>query len=491
MGPPGGRYYELSPTDRALALFDRRCRMSFHIVLELDGRLDAGPLAAAWSAVVDRHPILTAVVEPDRARARWRPFAARPPFAAVEEPGVDRSSSATVAAIVDSSLDVETGPVARLALARCADGDAIVLSTHHAALDGPAAVMLLAEIRDACWSAAAGEALDRYPTQEVRTLPHAAERAGLDLATRRAIVGDAVQRWREVPRSAHPDAPLAPRPTASYRTLGSEATEAIAAVRRNGPWSATTALLCASARAWDSTFGPAASAGPTGGRSEPANGIGGASGGGTKRVGDRAEVAGAVGGGGTEAPSDGAAGIGPGPSGWLVTGDLRRRLAITGGIGNLSGTEPVVLTGLDRPGRTLLDDCQARLDELRDGYPGLAADLATEGMGALPGSMMRAGLDLALSGGTERLRLTRTFSNFGVFPDPLVSWPGAEVEVLWSGNPGGDAPFTNLGWSTLGGRITLSSRGVAHLLAEPVTEALVELAAATEADRSPGSSRSA
>ena len=89
---------------------------------------------------------------------------------------------------------------------------------------------------------------------------------------------------------------------------------------------------------------------------------------------------------------------------------------------------------------------------------------------------MEVGLDLAIALGTKRLRLTRTFSNFGELPPRLAHWPGAVADVVWWANPAGDPPFANLAWTSIGGRLTLSARGLAGRLAEPITEALVELA---------------
>ena len=293
MGSIGGRYFVLSPTDRALALIDRRSRMTYHLVVELSGRVEPELLAAAWGAAGERHAILRSVVDPRRSGARWRPGDARPSFAALGDAGTDRSSSGVVSELVERSLSVESGPVAQLSLVQCEDGDVLVISAHHAAIDGPAALMLADELRSDCWRLDQGAEPDRRPDPTPRTLGEAVDRAGLDVRTRRAALAEAVGRWSDVSRSGHAEPRLPQRPAAERHTLPAAATEAISTLRATGRWSVTGSLLLASDLAWDVAFGDPSSD-------------------------DRW-------------------------SAWLITADLRRRLSMAGGLGNLSGVEPIAL----------------------------------------------------------------------------------------------------------------------------------------------------
>jgi NRPS condensation-like uncharacterized protein len=189
-----------------LNLDQEREPWSVHLEVRVSGRLDPGGLAEAIGAAALRHPIARAQLAPAHpadVAYRWEIVESleRTPLTVVacpDEAALDDAREALFA--VSPAVDV--APPFAVVLAQGPRGDTILLSLHHAAVDGVGAVRLMRSILRAY--AGADDpipAFDPLSVRDVRGL--AAARSGRERrARRRALARAAVQRLTPVTRLA-------------------------------------------------------------------------------------------------------------------------------------------------------------------------------------------------------------------------------------------------------------------------------------------------
>src|SRR5262249_3547089 len=120
-------YFDLSATDRAMALVGERASATPYLVLELPGALDRATLTAALELLAVRHPILGCTVDVRASRARWQPGATAPELSWRDRIGDD-----------ERDLDVRTGPTCRLVHEAGSGGHRLRFGIHHAVGDATA-----------------------------------------------------------------------------------------------------------------------------------------------------------------------------------------------------------------------------------------------------------------------------------------------------------------------------------------------------------------
>ena len=102
------RYFELSPTDRAMTLLAERASFAPYLALELDVPLDPARLRRALELLARRHPILGATVDASDTRGRWLPGTTAPEL--VDVPGAAPDAASALA----TPLDAHRAPVCRV-----------------------------------------------------------------------------------------------------------------------------------------------------------------------------------------------------------------------------------------------------------------------------------------------------------------------------------------------------------------------------------------
>jgi len=142
----------------------------------IDGPVDRAAFEAAWRIVFDRHPVLRTSfggIEAGRARQVVHRRVA-PPLAFLDWRGagaadIDRRQAAYLRDDRDRGFDPAIAPLVRLALIRTgAAAYRLILSNHHALMDGWCVPILLGEVL-ACYEAAiAGQAAGLPPTRPYR-----------------------------------------------------------------------------------------------------------------------------------------------------------------------------------------------------------------------------------------------------------------------------------------------------------------------------------
>lgn len=407
-GAPGGRYFDVGASDRAMALLAPAATFTPHLALELDGVLDTERLRAAAVLLTARHPILGAAVERVGGTLRWVPGAGAPA-------GVDVAEHPGAASAVP--LDPHAGPVWRVVAVTGADPPLLVIGAHHALGDGRALVVLLEDLHRLYVALAT----ERAPVVDVDWSPRSIA-AGLDArrvpaTTRVRLAWEAGERWRRCAVSTHRDPPSG---------SGAEATPVAASVRlpalgrvaSAGGWRPNHVLLALAARAWDDVFG------------HPA---------------------------------------GPSVSSWLVTIDTRRQLALTRGIGNLSGFEPVTLVDLDGedPVRDV-EQAAAVFEPLTTLGAGMLAELL-----AAPPAMAARLLDRGLVDEVSRrgatTRLTRCYSNVGSLSPVLTDWDGVQaVGARWLPTAAPPPPFVGVLGVGFRDVTTVTLAASTHTIPEPL-----------------------
>lgn len=416
---------------------DQRSSVTHHLVTHFRGDLDDNRLEEAWQAVGKRHPILRARLCRDD--GMWRPGTGQLGFALLPVSGADHEE-AVVQAVCASRLGSDPVDAGRLTMIRRGgDGAVVVMSLHHAIVDGRGAFVVFDDLRSLYRDALRDGRVESGPVDGTpRTMAAAVAAAALPVEARAEIVRQAARRWADAVPSSH----CAPNGHDPHELAGVQAfrltpspLSGLASIRRNRGWSATDVILGALARAWEEALGRDHTASRT--------------------------------------------------SGWLVTADVRPRLGLTRGVGNLSGTEPVALRGVGSgPPEHAVAVAAAALRSVRRGHPGLGADLAAAELEAL-GLLIPQWLNGALLRlGTERSRYTRAVANFGVLPERLSDWGSATLDDLWWAPPLADPPYVNATFTTVGDTLTLSLRthprgitaSLATDLAAAFEETLVDLA---------------
>ncbi|WNI18929.1 non-ribosomal peptide synthetase [Actinacidiphila sp. ITFR-21] len=111
--------------------------VSTHAYLELEGPLDVGRFVRAWRLLVDRHPMLRAVVDPDRQEQRVLPEVPDPPIEIVDLRDRTRQEAHAALAGLRERLSHEVRPADRwplFSVAVCLLGDG--LCRVHVGFDG-------------------------------------------------------------------------------------------------------------------------------------------------------------------------------------------------------------------------------------------------------------------------------------------------------------------------------------------------------------------
>jgi len=381
-------YFDLSPTDRSMAILDRSSPVAFHVIWDLIGDVDLESLAWAWEALARIHPIVSCTTDVEAADT-WRLAPEPTPLNAIDG-GSD--FDAVTARQVAMTVDPSEGPILRLDAISRTDGIRVVLAAHHAAFDGAASVLLIDDLRRLYVSRCSGGAPQIEPDQSPRTVKAALSQSRLPFLTTQSYITQSLNRWRRLPASTHTDPSLRPaQPATGYVTMEvGPAIDSIDDQRRRNSWPMDAVLVGILEAAWNDVFG----------RNEVGAGV------------------------------------------WLVSSNLRPGLGVTRGIGNLSGVEAVAVTRPDaRPVDAVIEQAAAEIAATRSGFPGLGPELLARTWGWLPASVVNQGVDQMISAG-ERQRYTRVISNMGRLPESLADWGPIRLEGLRYLGPMSRAPYT-------------------------------------------------
>ena len=373
MTEPG--YFDLSPTDRSLAILDATSPVTFHAVWDLIGPVDFESLVWAWQAVARLHPILTCETKVTMDSV-WRPGPTLAPIHLTSSgAGFDQAVSSALAVRLHHS----DGHVARLSAIARADGYRMVLAAHHAAFDGAASVELINDLRRMYLAQCAGRPEPSPPDFSPRTVSAALQQYGISFAARQRLITQRLDRWRKLPPSNHVDpSPGAIQVANGYVTIDlGPALDSLAEKRRRNNWPMDAVLVGLLERGWNEVFG------------------------------------------------SNSAGTGV----WLVSANLRASLGLGVGIGNLGGVEAVAMTQAEKSLARLIEEAAAEIAVARLGFPGLGAELLARSWGWMPPSVLNRGVEAMIRAGKQR-RYTRILSNLGRLPDSLTDWGEARLQGL-------------------------------------------------------------
>ena len=379
-------YFDLSPTDRSMAILDRRSPVTFHVIWDLIGDVRLDSLGRAWDALSRVHPILSCSADIEL-RGVWQPGAEWAPLSEADEVG--DVNGATVRQLANP-VSFAKGPLVRLTAIRRPDGYRFVLVAHHAAFDGAASVVLIDDLRTLYRDLAEGRPPRTEPDLSPRTVRSALRDTAPRLRSGQAII-QSLDRWRKAPPSTHVDPASGPsQPATGYATIDlSPALRTLDHDRRRNSWPIDAVLLGLLEAAWDMVFG-------------------------------------------SDAHGTGA---------WLLASNLRHRLGMTRGIGNLSGVEPIVLRRpRPEPVQWLIEQAAAEIAATRAGPPGLGPELMARSWAWMPPALLNQGVETMLGASRDR-RYTRVLSNMGRIPDSLGDWGSARLEGLTYLGPMGRGPY--------------------------------------------------
>jgi hypothetical protein len=302
----------------------------------------------------------------------------------------------------------ERGGTAALRVGPMGTGTRIAISADHAAVDGRALLQLADELRTVYATLAAGGVPDDSPDTAPRSLG-ALVGDKVSFADRIRVATDGFARWSRLPGSSHIDpAPVMPD-TARVEVAAAEVADVLERLRPHreaGGWSTDGALVGLLTLAWADVFGH-----------EPG-----------------------------------------GPSGWLLATDLRPFFGLAGGMGNLSGTEPVVIPEhqMDTtPGA--VSAASEAVDSVRSLWPGAGPEVLAGFYRWMPATV--AGQAARWSFEAVRgLRYTRILSNLGRAPEGLAQWSGAEAKRVVFVPPLATPPYVSLMLLTVGESSLLTAR---------------------------------
>jgi hypothetical protein len=182
------RYFDYSPTDRAMAVLSEDSGFVPQLALALDGPLDRDRLGGALDLLTRRHPILGSTLDSAPNGTRWQPETTAPVLLARDD-GIP--------------LDVRDGPTCFLAY----DDAALQLSltVHHAVCDGRGIVVLLEDLRAIYTMLGRGEPALVDVDWSDRTIDALLARRHVGVGDRARMAADAAARWARVPASTHRD----------------------------------------------------------------------------------------------------------------------------------------------------------------------------------------------------------------------------------------------------------------------------------------------
>jgi hypothetical protein len=380
----------ISATELGLIELGRASATDIHLLVDFAGDLDAGALQVAWSAVADRHPILSMRVEGDR----WVPGGGRPAFEVVGPLRPDEIPA------LHGRATLRVGSV---------DGGVrVALSVDHVAVDGRGLLFLFEDLRLAYATIIAGDTPDRRVDTTTRSLAEAVH-AAIPARERLRLVAEGTSRWAGLPPSTHVDPggdiPTTPRHRYAAVPFG-EVFAGVQRIRDETTFSTDGIVLGLLTAAWADVFG--------------------------------------------QRPGGG--------SGWVLATDLRSRLGIDGGIGNLSGSELVAIPGdVTTAAARAIPVAAATVDETREGWPGAGPE-ALAGMypwvpPAIAAQAARRTFDAAAARG-----YTRVVTNIGAGPPDLHRWPGVEAHRVAFVPPLASPPYVSLLLLTTGAGTALSAR---------------------------------
>ncbi|MGH8927550.1 MAG: hypothetical protein ACRDWH_04325 [Acidimicrobiia bacterium] len=391
MGTIADAYFEFSPTDRSMALLDRISPVTFHVIWDLAGPLELAALAQSWQTLAAVHPILACTVDVS-VDTSWHPRTEPLPWRLVEIRG-EQVEDLTVRE-VRSPLDL-AGSSVRLTALAARDRVRLILAAHHAAFDGVASVLLIEDLRRIYRDLISPAGRSTLPTDDSpRTVAETIRRTGLPVPEQWAVATRSLDRWRRQPPSTHAaPSPKEPAVTAAgYETIDlGPALKALDERRRRDSWPVDAMLVGVLESAWAEVFGPG----------------------------------------------------GPGSSVWLVASDIRPALGITGGVGNLSGAEPVAI---ERPGQRpvsrVIEQAAAAMATWKSGFPGLGPELMARTWSWLPPTILNQGVEKMIRTG-QRLRHTRTLSNVGRLPASISDWGPVAMDRIHFLGPMSRGPYTS------------------------------------------------
>jgi hypothetical protein len=388
-------YFDLSPTDRSMAVLDRHSPVTFHVIWDLVGEVDLEAISWAYQALAKVHPIIgsSADIEVD---ARWTPSDEPLPMRWLDrdEDPTDEpptGESAIPIDLITAPIDVTKGPTVSLSAVPHRRGLRLILAAHHAAFDGAASVVLLDDFRRIYLGRRSGRQAFLEPDLSPRTVKSALRQSGLPLLTQQGIIIKSLDRWRRLPPSTHVDpSPLPAQVATGYVTIDlGPALGSLDQQRRRNSWPMDAVLVGLLEAAWNETFG----------RTEDGAGV------------------------------------------WLVATDLRHDLGLTAGIGNLGGVEPIAVRQPEaRPVERLIEQAAAEIAATRSGFPGLGPEVLARSWTLLPPSLLNQGAQAMIRSGL-RNRYTRTISNLGRLPDSLADWGQARMEGLRYLGPMARGPY--------------------------------------------------
>jgi hypothetical protein len=369
-------YFDLSPTDRSLAILDRTSPVAFHAMWDVIGPVDLEAVVWAWQALSRVHPILTCTIDIDR-DTTWRPGTATPPFNLVDD---DMGIEPAIARELTTPLDLVAGPIVRLTAITRADGIRFVLAAHHAAFDGAASIFMIDDLRRIYLDRLAGRNPSVAPDLSPRTVSSALRKGRLPMLAGQGFITKSLDGWRRLPPSTHTDPSLAStQPASGYASIDlGPALTALDERRRRNSWSIDAVLVGLLESAWNEIFG----------REEEGAGV------------------------------------------WLVSSNLRPGLGLTRGAGNLSGVEAIAIRKRGtRSVDHLIQQAAGEIAATRSGFPGLGPELMARSWAWMPPAVLNQGVDLMIKAGL-RQRYTRVLSNLGQIPDPLSDWGEARLVNL-------------------------------------------------------------
>jgi len=383
-------YFDLSPTDRSMAILDRTSPVAFHVLWDLVGPVDFEALDWAWQALTRVHPILGCTVD-IQADATWHPGMDLAPIRRLE--GGEKQDQ-LISDAVGLPMDIRSGPPVRLtAIEEATDTLRLVLAAHHAAFDGVASVLLLEDLRRIYLDRVSAPGPAQVPDLSPRTVREALRHARLPVLTKQSIVGKSLDRWRRVPPSTHIDPSAGPSEVATdYVTIDmSPILSALDEQRRRNSWSVDAVLIGLLEAAWTETFGRESQ----------------------------------------------------GASVWLVAHDLRPGLGAKRGIGNMSGTEPIAIRQPEaRPVERVIEQAAVEMAAIKSSFPGLGPELMATSWAWMPSAVLNRGADAMIRRG-QRQRYTRTLSNLSRLPDSLTDWGPARMDRIRFLGPLAQGPYNS------------------------------------------------
>ncbi len=380
-------YFDLSPTDRSMAILDRTSSVAFHAIWDVIGPVELESLVWAWQALSRVHRILTCTIDVDR-DATWRPGGETPPMNLVDGDGeIEQATARELAAPVD----LVGGPIVRLTAISRGDGLRCILAAHHAAFDGAASVFMIDDLRRIYLDRVSGRHTPVEPDLSPRTVRSALRNSRLSMAVGQGFITKSLDGWRRLPPSTHTD----PSPTPIQAATGyvsmdlGPALTAIGERRRRNSWPMDAVLVGLLEAAWNEVFGK----------------------------------------------SENGAGV------WLVASNLRPGLGLTRGAGNLGGVEAIaVRRPKAQPVDQLIQQAAAEMAAARSGFPGLAPELMARSWASMPPAVLNQGVHMTIRAG-QRRRYTRIISNLGQIPDWLSDWGQARMEGLKYLGPMARGPY--------------------------------------------------